>query len=50
MDKQRDIAILMDIVALGEIFPSISFHCGFPYSYITWGINNRPIGDRSSEI
>jgi hypothetical protein len=22
---------------------SISFHCGSPYSYITWGMNNRPV-------
>jgi hypothetical protein len=27
----------------------ISFHHGYPCSYITWGINNRPIGVRSSE-
>jgi hypothetical protein len=31
-------------------FPlSISFHCGSPYSCITWGMNNRPIGGCSSE-
>jgi hypothetical protein len=26
----------------------VSFHCGCPYSYITWGMN-RPIGSCSSE-
>jgi hypothetical protein len=31
---------------------SISFHCVPPHSqiYITCGMNNRPVGDRSSEI
>jgi hypothetical protein len=28
---------------------SKSLHRGSPYSYITWGTNNRPIGGRSSE-
>jgi hypothetical protein len=28
---------------------SISFHHAFPYTYITWPMNNRPIGGRSSE-
>jgi hypothetical protein len=32
-----------------EFLPSISFHYGFPYSYITWGMNNKPIGGPSSE-
>jgi hypothetical protein len=27
----------------------ISFHHGSPYSYISWGMNSRPVGDRSSE-
>jgi hypothetical protein len=31
-------------------FPlSASFRRGSPYSYIIWGINNRPVGGRSSE-
>jgi hypothetical protein len=30
-------------------FLPISFHCGSPYAYIAWGINNRPVGGRSSE-
>jgi hypothetical protein len=31
-------------------FPlSISFHRGCPYSYILWGMNNRPASSRSSE-
>jgi hypothetical protein len=31
-------------------FPlSISFHRCCPYVYITWGMNNRPVGGRSSE-
>jgi hypothetical protein len=30
--------------------PSISFHRGSPCSYITWEMNNRPIGGRSSEM
>lgn len=29
---------------------SISFHRGFLYSYIIWGMDNRLVGDRSSEI
>jgi hypothetical protein len=28
---------------------SISFHCGSPYSYDIWDMNNRPVGGRSSE-
>jgi hypothetical protein len=28
---------------------SISFHRGFPGSFITWGTKNRPVGGRSSE-
>jgi hypothetical protein len=32
-------------------FPlSISFHSGFPYSYIIWGMNKRPVGGSSSEM
>jgi hypothetical protein len=27
-----------------------SFHHGSPCSYITWGMNNRPIGRHSSDI
>jgi hypothetical protein len=29
--------------------PSISFHHGSPFSCITSGMNNRPVGSRSSE-
>jgi hypothetical protein len=30
-------------------FPlSITFNCCFPSSYITWGMNSRPVGGRSS--
>jgi hypothetical protein len=32
-----------------EFCLSISFHCGSPCSYITWGMNSRPVGGRSSE-
>jgi hypothetical protein len=28
---------------------SVSFHCGSPYSYIIWGMNNRLIGGCNSE-
>jgi hypothetical protein len=28
---------------------SVSFHCSCPYSHVTWGMNNRPIGICSSE-
>jgi hypothetical protein len=28
---------------------SISFHRSSPYSYFTWGMNNRPVSDRGSE-
>jgi hypothetical protein len=41
------------LVGLSEFwwsFPlSTSFHHGSPCSYITWGVNNRPVGGRSSE-
>jgi hypothetical protein len=32
-----------------DILLPVSFHRGSPYSYIIWRINNKPIGDRSSE-
>jgi hypothetical protein len=36
--------------AIFPVFPlSISFLRGFPYSYITRGMNTRPAGGRSSE-
>jgi hypothetical protein len=48
---------MVDEVTLRQVFLqvlqiplSISFHHGCPFSYIIWGMNNRPIGDRSSEI
>jgi hypothetical protein len=28
---------------------SVSFHRGLKFLYIIWGMNNRPVGDRSSE-
>jgi hypothetical protein len=28
---------------------SVSFHRDSPFSYITWGVNNRPVGYSSSE-
>jgi hypothetical protein len=31
------------------VFLSISFYHGSPYSYISWGMNNRRVGGRSSE-
>jgi hypothetical protein len=31
------------------VFPSISFHPGSPYSYITWGMNNKLVVGSSSE-
>jgi hypothetical protein len=32
------------------VFPSLLFHHSSPYSFFTWGMNNRPIvGSRSSE-
>jgi hypothetical protein len=27
----------------------VSFHHDSPYSYITWGMNNRPVGGHSSK-
>lgn len=27
----------------------VSFHCGSPFSYITWEMNDRPIGGYSSK-
>jgi hypothetical protein len=48
--------ILVDKVAPGQVFVRVlrftllvSFHRGGPYSYITWGVNDRPAGGRSSE-
>jgi apolipoprotein N-acyltransferase len=32
-----------------EFPPSMSFYHGFPWSYVTWGMNNRPVSGRSSE-
>jgi hypothetical protein len=29
---------------------SISFHRGSPYAFITWGMNNTPVGGRISEM
>lgn len=29
--------------------PSVSFHGGSSYSYITWGLNSSPVGSRSSQ-
>jgi hypothetical protein len=49
------VGFLVDKVALGHIFSgfsgfllSIQFNRGSPHSYITRGINNRPVGGRSS--
>jgi hypothetical protein len=28
---------------------AVSFHRFSPYSFFIWGINNSPVGDRSSE-
>jgi hypothetical protein len=30
-------------------FSQLSFFRGSPYSYIFWGVNNRPVGGRCSE-
>jgi hypothetical protein len=45
-----------DRVALTQVFLqvlwfplSVSFHHDSPYSYIIWGMNNRPVGGRRSE-
>jgi hypothetical protein len=51
------VGFVVDIGALGqdcfsELFGfllSVSFRHGSPYSYITWGLNNRSVGGRSSE-
>jgi hypothetical protein len=32
-----------------RFFLSVSFHHISPYPYLTWGMNNRPFGGRSSE-
>jgi hypothetical protein len=47
---------VVDKVALGQVFceffgfpMSISIHLGSPYPYITWGMNNRSTGGRSSD-
>jgi hypothetical protein len=28
---------------------SLPFHRGYPYTYIIWGMNNKPVGGRSSQ-
>jgi hypothetical protein len=45
------VGFVVDIVELGVLLfsLSVSFHRGSPYSYITWAMNNRPVGGRSSE-
>jgi hypothetical protein len=50
------LGFLMGTVALGQVslrvllfLLSVSFHRGSPYSYIVCGMNNRPVGGRSSE-
>jgi hypothetical protein len=41
---------VVEQVALGQGFSlSTTFHNGSPYSYIIWGMNNRPTGGCSSE-
>jgi hypothetical protein len=48
----RQLLVGFSVSSDGQIrgFPlSISFHYGSPCSYITWGMNNRPVGGRSSE-
>jgi hypothetical protein len=47
---------VVDKVALGQVplwvsrvFLSISFHRGSSLSYISWGMNNMPVGSRNSE-
>jgi hypothetical protein len=48
------VGFVVEKVALGHVpvrvlrCPlSISFHHGSPYSYITWAMNNRPVGGRN---
>jgi hypothetical protein len=48
------VGFVVDRVALGQIFLqvfrvplSVSFHHGSPYSYVTCGMNSRPIGHMS---
>jgi hypothetical protein len=50
------VGYVADKFALGQVFSelfdyplSISFHRHPPYPYITWRMNNRPTGVRSSE-
>jgi hypothetical protein len=45
------VGFVVDKLELGQVFLqvlqfslSVSFHCGSPYSYIIWGMNNRPVG------
>jgi hypothetical protein len=51
------VVFVVDKMALGQVILivlaftlSVSFHRGSPYSYIVWGMNNRPVCGRSSEI
>jgi hypothetical protein len=50
------VGFVVDKVALGQVFLrvlrfslSISFRRGSPYSYIVWGISNRPVSGRIPE-
>jgi hypothetical protein len=53
---QNPVGFVMDKVALGQAFSeffgfllSTSFNHGSPCSYITWRMNNSPVGGSSSE-
>jgi hypothetical protein len=49
------VVFVVDKVALGQVFlrvlrfSLVPFHRGYPYSHMTWGMNNRPDGGRSSQ-
>jgi hypothetical protein len=51
--KSVHVRSMVDKVALGlssSVFPCQHNSSGTPYSYITWGMNNRLVAGRSSEI
>jgi hypothetical protein len=56
MPESVHVVFVVDKFAMGQVFVevlqislSISLHHGSPFSYIIWGMNNRPSGGHSSE-
>jgi hypothetical protein len=44
------VALRQVSLLLPRFYVSISFHCGYPYSYVVRGMNNRPVGGHKTSI